>query len=435
VQKEFKKHLESTFQNLLSDHFLLACSGGLDSVVLAHLCHTLKLDFSIAHCNFQLRGAASDADEEFVTKLANKLNVIFYVNHFKTNDYVILNKVNVQIAARDLRYAWFTELMQENQIPTLVTAHHADDNLETFLINLSRGTGIDGLTGIPAKTDTISRPLLAFSRAQILAYARANKLEWVEDKSNSDTKYLRNKIRHEIIPQLKELHPTFSQNFELTRSHLKGSSEVLSNHIELLKSRIFQMHQNGFRIAISELEVLYPQKAYLHALLKEYGFTAWNDITRLLAGMSGKEIRSKTHRLVKDREHLLLEVITEETDEKHLIEEGQMVITVPVNIVIELVGDMKDSDSHILYADKDSLKYPLVVRKWEKGDYFYPLGMTGKKKLSKYFKDEKIDVISKEKQWLLCSGKEIVWVIGRRSDRRHAISKETKQIVKFTLHT
>ncbi len=411
----------------------MACSGGLDSVVLTQLCHSLKLDFSIAHCNFQLRGTDSDADEQFVVELAKKVNVKNFVKHFNTNNYVAQNKVNIQSAARDLRYAWFTELMQENQIRTLVTAHHADDNLETFLINLSRGTGIDGLTGIPVKTDTISRPLLAFSRTQILNYAKAENLEWREDVSNTNVKYLRNKIRHEIIPILKELHPTFLKNFKLTQSHLKGASTVINNHVELLKSRIFEVHNDEFRISIEELNVLHPQSAYLHALLKDYGFTAWDDVARLLDGLSGKEVRSTTHRLVKDRDYLLLETIKAEVSQSYTIEEGQSEISKPIYLVIEEVDALKETGEHILYVDKDSLKYPLVVRKWEKGDYFYPFGMSGKKKLSKYFKDEKVDVISKEKQWLLCSGDAIVWVIGRRADQRFSVNEKTKQIVKFTI--
>jgi tRNA(Ile)-lysidine synthase len=430
---EFKKHIKNNFPELQEKTFLLACSGGLDSVVLTHLCHACTLDFSIAHCNFQLRGTESDSDEKFVTSLAADLNYKFYVTHFNTNDYVAKNKVNIQIAARDLRYAWFKVLMQENGIQTLVTAHHADDNLETFLINLSRGTGIDGLTGIPSKTDVISRPLLAFSRAQILAYAAAENLKWVEDKSNVELKYLRNKIRHEIVPTLKELHPTFLKNFELTQSHLIGANAVLNNQIALLKARIFEAHADGFRISIEELAVLQPQSAYLHALFKVYGFTAWHDIARLLKGISGKAVHSKTHRLVRDRAYLLLEELRIQKVESFTIKEGQQQIQTPIHLIIEELVSIKDTSKNILYVDKDSLKYPLVVRKWEKGDYFYPFGMTGKKKLSKYLKDEKIDVISKEKQWLLCSENQIIWIVGRRSDQRFSVTEKTKKIVKFTL--
>jgi len=433
VLAEFKKHIETHYTNLISNRFLLACSGGLDSVVLTHLCKACHLDFSLAHCNFQLRGDESDKDEEYVVKLANELNIEKYVKRFKTNNYIVENKVNVQIAARELRYAWFAELMQQNSISTLVTAHHADDNLETFLINLSRGTGVDGLSGIPAKTDTISRPLLIFSREQILSYAKSENLNWVEDSSNIDTKYLRNKIRHEIVPSLKELHPTFLQNFEQTQAHLKSTNAILNNHIEILKSRIFEESENGFKIPINEIKILHPQSAYLYALLKDYNFTAWKDVAELLNSMSGKEVRSKTHRLVKNRAYLVLEKITCEKSNEFYIAENQKEIEEPIFISIEEVSAIKDTSNNILYVDKDSLKYPLVVRKWEKGDYFYPFGMKGKKKLSKYFKDEKVDIISKERQWLLCSGGEIIWVIGRRPDQRFSVVAETKHIVKFTI--
>jgi len=433
VLAEFQKHIETNFTNLISDRFLLACSGGLDSVVLTHLCKACQLDFSLAHCNFQLRGDESDKDEQFVVELANELNIKNIVKHFETNDYIIENKVNVQIAARELRYAWFAEIMQQNSISTLVTAHHADDNLETFLINLSRGTGIDGLTGIPAKTDTISRPLLAFSREQILSYAKSENLKWVEDSSNSDTKYLRNKIRHEIVPSLKELHPTFLRNFEQTQAYLKSANVILNNHIEILRSRIFEESENGFRISINELSGLHPQSTYLYALLKDYNFTAWNDITKLLKGMSGKEVRSKTHRLVRNREYLIMEKIISEESNAFYIAENEAEINEPISMAIKEVGAIEATSNDILYVDKDSLKYPLVVRKWKKGDYFYPFGMQGKKKLSKYFKDEKVDIISKKRQWLLCSGDEIIWIIGRRPDQRFSVRKETKQILKFTI--
>jgi len=434
VLSEFKTHIKNNFSNLLESEFILACSGGLDSVVLTHLCNAAKLHFAIAHCNFQLRGKESDEDEQFVRSLASDIDKKIYVTQFDTNSYVLKNKVNIQIAARDLRYTWFAEIIQKNEISTLVTAHHADDNLETFLINLSRGTGIEGLTGIPEKTDTISRPLLHFSREQILEYAHAENLKWKEDSSNSETKYLRNKIRHDIVPLLKELHPTFLDNFNRTRSYLNGSSEILKNHIEVLKSRCFIAMDGGFSIPIEELEVLYPLKAYVHALFKDYGFTAWEDITRLLNGLSGKEIHSKTHRLIKDREYLLLEELREEEIHNYSIQEGQTEVKIPFHMDITEVDGIKEVGKNKLYVDKLTLKYPLTVRKWEKGDYFYPFGMTGKKKLSKYFKDERMSVIAKEKQWLLCSGEAIIWVIGQRSDQRFSVTQNSKQILKLTIH-
>lgn len=431
---EFKTHIKNNFSNLHESKFILACSGGLDSVVLGHLCNALGLDFDIAHCNFQLRGSESDGDEQFVREFASDIAKKIHVTNFNTNSYVLMNKVNVQIAARELRYAWFAEIMQKNQIRTLVTAHHADDNIETFVINLSRGTGIEGLTGIPEKTDTISRPLLPFSREQILEYAQAEHLKWREDGSNSETKYLRNKIRHEIIPLLKELHPTFLDNFNKTSSYLSDTNQLLNTHVEVLKSRCFESTVGGIRIPIAELIVLRPLKAYLHAMLKAYGFTAWNDIEKLLDGMSGKEIHSKTYRLLKDREYLLLEKLQVEDDTQYVIKEGQVEVKTPFHMDIAEVGDINEQGKNILYLDKVTLKYPLTVRKWEKGDYFYPFGMTGKKKLSKYFKDEKINIIAKEQQWLLCSGDAIVWVVGKRPDQRFSVTENTKQILKLTIH-
>lgn len=431
---EFKSHIKNSFPNLLDSEFLLASSGGIDSVVLTHLCKAAELNFTIAHCNFQLRANDSNSDEKFVKDLAEQINTKIYSIKFKTNAYAAANKINIQIAARELRYNWFTKLMQENGIKTLITAHHADDNLETFIINLSRGTGIEGLNGIPEKTETISRPLLAFSRAQIMEYAVANSLKWVEDSSNKNTKYLRNKIRHQIVPLLKELHPTFLSNFEMTRSYLSESTQILDNHIEIIKSRCFTKYKDGIRIAIADLKELQPQKAYLHALLKDFGFTAWKDIARLLNGLSGKEIKSKTHRLVKDREHLLLEELQTTKEEEHHIDEAEMKITIPFAMTISEVIEIQETSTDILYIDKKTLKYPLTVRKWRKGDYFYPFGMAGKKKLSKFFKDEKLDIISKEKQWLLCSDTTIIWVVGKRTDRRFSVSKETQNILKFVLN-
>ena len=429
---EFKSHIKHQFELLTQKPFLLACSGGLDSVVLAHLCHQSKLDFHIAHCNFNLRGEESDGDAFFTKKLAKSLNIKFHATSFNTIDYVNKNKVSIEMAARELRYDWFAKIMTKNELEILVTAHHADDDLETFLINLSRGTGIDGLKGISAKTPSIFRPLLAFSQEDILQFAKKANLEWREDSSNQDTIHLRNQIRHEVVPELKKIGPAFLKNFKKTQKYLADSKTILDNHAEALKSRLFE-HKNGLiHIYIEDLNALQPQKAYLHLLLKDYGFTAWDDISSLLTGMSGKEVRSKTHRIVKDRTSLILEKLQTKSDESYVIEEVQESVEAPVKMKIEKVDEVGRPANNSLYVDKDSLKFPLVIRKWEKGDYFYPLGMQGKKKLSKYFKDEKIDVISKDKQWLLCSGDDIVWVIGKRADERFKVTPTTKKILCLT---
>ncbi len=432
--EEFKKHIHDHITELLQNRFLLACSGGMDSVVLAHLCYQSKLDFSMAHCNFKLRGSESEKDEQFVRELSRKLNKSFFTRDFETVEHANNQKISVQMAARDLRYKWFTELMEQHQIKTLVTAHHADDNLETFLINLSRGTGIKGLTGIPAKTAIIARPLLSFSREQILDFAKSSGIGWREDQSNIQTKYLRNKIRHQIVPLLKELHPTFLDNFHATLKYLQQTAAISENHIKQLKENLFQQDGDVIRISIEALQNLLPLEAYIHALFNAYGFTEWEDVQHLLTAMSGKEVHSKTHRLVKDRDELLLSTISKKTNVQFEITAATTQIDEPVHLSFHNVDTIEETGSHVLYVDKETLKYPMKLRKWQKGDYFYPLGMTGRKKISKYFKDEKVSVLAKEAQWLLCSDGNIVWVVGKRADDRFKVTEKTRDILRIILN-
>ncbi|EAR00233.1 tRNA lysidine(34) synthetase TilS [Maribacter sp. HTCC2170] len=431
---EFREHIENHFPELLQSRFLLACSGGLDSVVLAHLCSELGLDFSLAHCNFKLRDIESDKDERFVKELAEILKVPCFVICFDTLEYANEQGVSIQMAARKMRYEWFKSLKKQHSIKTLVTAHHADDNIETFLINLSRGTGIKGLTGIPSKTNEISRPLLAFSRLQIMEYAKQSNIEWREDQSNKETKYLRNKIRHEIVPRLKELHPTFSNNFRITQKYLRQASDISDGHLNQVKAKLFTIEGELIRIPIEPLKVLKPLDAYLYGLFNEYGFTEWEDVKLLLNAMSGKTIYSKTHRLVKDRDELLLSGSMDKVEFNYEIDESTDHIDVPISLSIVSVNNIEETNASVLYVDKETLKYPLVLRKWQKGDYFYPFGMVGRKKVSKYFKDEKLSLIEKDSQWLLCSSQDIIWVVGRRADDRFRVTSKTKKAVKIILN-
>jgi tRNA(Ile)-lysidine synthase len=433
VLNEFKRHLQLNFQNLLQQPFILACSGGVDSVVLAHLCLSLQLEFSLAHANFKLRGIESDKDEEFVHKLAILYHKISYSTTFDTVDYMNKHKVSLQVAARELRYGWFLSILTEQHISMLVTAHQADDNLETFLINLSRGTGIEGLTSIPEKTLHISRPLLPFSREEILNYAEKNKLSWREDETNKETKYLRNKIRHQIVPHLKELHPNFLNNFLKTQAYLGQTANLLENHIEALRNTIFKKEEDVIRILFSDLKTLSPLETYCYELFKPYGFSDALAITKLFESLSGKELLSTTHRLLKDRDCFLLQELKARNNSFYKITEDDSSILFPLHIKKEVVFNLEEISNECLYIDTASVKFPLVIRKAETGDYFYPFGMQGVKKLSKFFKDEKYNQIDKENQWLLCSDNEIVWVIGRRADNRFKVSLSTKKIIKFTL--
>lgn len=431
--ERFHKHITIHFPSLLKTPFLLACSGGVDSVVLAYLCSALELDFSLAHCNFKLRGTESDKDEEFVKNLAKKLNIKNYSTHFDTSDYVSKNKVSVQMAARELRYNWFADLIEKERYEIVVTAHQADDNLETFLINLSRGTGINGLTGIPTRTKTILRPLLPFSREEILAYAKTNKIEWREDTSNAETKYLRNKIRHHIVPHLKELHPTFLDNFKRTTSHLTNTAVIAQHNIDQIQQKLFRQEGDTMKISITEIKELKPVNAYLYPLFCNYGFTEWQDVEGLLTAMSGKEVLSKTHRLLRDREYLLLQPINVSEKQVYQIQKGKEIIDTPISLRFTDVVIIEKTPNNTIFIDKDLLKYPLSIRKWEEGDVLYPFGMKGKKKLSKFYKDEKMDVFSKEGQWLLCADNKIVWVIGKRADARFSVTEKTRNILRIDL--
>jgi tRNA(Ile)-lysidine synthase len=423
--QKFKEHIHIHFPFLKDQKLLIAVSGGLDSVVLTHLFSELNIPISLAHCNFQLRKKESDLDEEFVKKISQKTsNQIFNIK-FKTEEFSKKHKFSTQIAARELRYNWFQEILKEHNFDFVLTAHHADDNLETFLINLTRGTGLDGFTGIPAINGNIVRPLLAFSREEILAYAQTNNIVWREDASNASTKYIRNKIRHQIVPVLKEINPNLLETFARTSANLKESKQIIEDKLADISSEVMETtYSTGLQItkfSIAKINELSNPKAYLYPLLKAYNFTAWNDIYNLLSAQSGKQIFSKTHRLLKDRDFLILsaKILSTASEEKFRVKKNALEILNPIHLIFEDIHQKSTENKQTIYVDKDVLKYPLIVRKWRNGDYFYPIGMQGKKKLSNYFKDEKFSLFEKEDTWLLCTAEnEIIWVINHRQDKR-----------------
>ncbi|NVK52470.1 MAG: tRNA lysidine(34) synthetase TilS [Flavobacteriaceae bacterium] len=418
VQK-LKEHIATHFSFLKDKKLLIAISGGVDSMVLTHLFAQLNYTIVLAHCNFKLRGIDSDADESFVKSQGKKLGLTTFTTQFDTEKIAKEKKLSVQITARELRYNWFQELVYDNGLDYIATAHHADDNLETFLINLTRKTGLEGLTGIPPVNNNIIRPLLPFSRDEIEAYAQNNKIEWREDKSNASTKYLRNKIRHQVVPVLKEINPNLLNSFQQTLSNLQGCQEIINTSISKIKKKTFDTSKNGIvKIDISAFNKLKNPKPYLFELLKTYGFSEWNDVSNLLTAQSGKEVASKTHRLLKDRETLLLTQLKKIDQEVYFIEKDTNSIKKPLQLNLEYNPTKTTFDVNTIYIDTAKVKFPLTIRKWKVGDYFYPLGMQGKKKVSKFFKDLKFSAIDKENTWLLCSTNQIVWVIGHRQDKR-----------------
>lgn len=431
----FQNHINSKFSFLKESKVLIAVSGGVDSVILVHICHKLNLKFALAHCNFNLRGKESDADEGFVLQLADDLNLEVFIESFDTELFAQESKLSIQMAARKLRYDWFQELSDQLHFDYILTAHHADDNLETFLINLTRGTGLEGLTGIPEINGKFVRPLLPFSREMIESYAKENRINWREDASNASTKYVRNKLRHDVIPILKEINPSLLQSFQNTLNNLQGSSAIVDDSIEaLFVKEIIKLTPTGFELQISEIKKFHNPKAYLFRFLNNYGFTEWDNIVNLLDAQSGKHVYSSTHRLIKDRDFLLLSEITaDERTSIRILETDNKVKTALGMLYFETVDSLSKTESQTIVVDKQTLKYPLSVRKWQEGDVFFPLGMTGKKKLSKYFKDEKYSMLDKENAWLLCSGNEIIWIVGKRADDRFKVTEATKQILKIEL--
>ena len=434
MEKAFKNLIKSDFPYLINGKILLAVSGGLDSVVLAHLCSAAKLNFSIAHCNFNLRGEESDDDEDFVLDLGDALGVEVFTENFDTEAYAEDAKISIQMAARDLRYNWFSELSAALKFDHILTAHQANDNLETFLINLIRGTGLEGLTGIDSEPDKIVRPLSGFTRKELEDYAVKENIQWREDSSNSSSKYLRNKIRLEIIPVMEEINPQMIDGFLKTQEHLKESSNLVDDYVGLLYSEIVSKDNFGYRLKIDILQKIPHTKAVLYQLLKTFGFTEWNDIYDLLKAQSGKVVFSDTHRLIRDREYLILtEIPSEKNQTEYKIQEGEEIVMLPIGtFAFEEVEEISKSGENCIYVAPDKLTFPLTLRKWKNGDSFYPFGMSGKKKLSDFFNDKKLSLPEKENTWLLCSENKIVWVVNHRADDRFAIKDPSEKILKIT---
>lgn len=421
-----------------NDRILIALSGGVDSVVLATLMKKCNYSICLAHCNFHLREEESNRDEAFVRSWAKENGVELFVKEFDTYGYMKENKISLEMAARDLRYQWFDLLLKEHNFSYLATAHHLDDSIETFFINLLRGTGIAGLHGIQAKNDKIVRPLLFATREEILSYAKENSISFVEDSTNSETKFTRNKIRHNLFPVLRELNPNFEFALKKDIEHLRDTEVVFRREIEKVKQEIIEKEKDVFKIRIEKLQELTPLNIYLYEILSEYGFneTNINDILLCLNENSGKQFFSKTHRLLKDRQYIFIDKIKDESKNNFfLINQQQGSLIYPLRMQMEVMRDLKfiniSKSKNIAMLDFDLLKFPLVLRKWRQGDSFVPFGMKKEKKLSDYFTANKYSLIDKENQWILCSEEKIIWIVGERIDDRFRISNKTKNILKI----
>jgi len=431
VKHAFKDHLEQHFTWLQGKNLLLAVSGGLDSMVLLHVMQSISPTISVAHANFSLRGLESDGDEIFVRTYCLQHQIPVFVKKFETKVFANEHKLSIQQAARQLRYEWFEELSEREGFDFVLTAHHLDDQLETFLIHLVRGTGLQGLTGIPVQQGNVLRPLLSFSRKQMEAYAQEHLISWREDSSNQETYYLRNKLRKSVVPLLKELNPSFLDGFHHTLQHLKQSQSLADVAAVEAWKAVTESKKGGITVDLKKWAALPNPEAYLHAWFSSYGFTAWEDILYLAQhAPSGKIIYAPHYRLLKNRQQLILEPIASQPKEFQIESLDAAIVDCPLSW--EKVTSFSKCDQDSIVVDADALKFPLILRHWEEGDYFYPFGMQGKKKLSKFFKDEKIPVFEKEKIWLLCSENNIIWVVGYRADRRFQVSEHTRNLLKFT---
>jgi tRNA(Ile)-lysidine synthase len=417
---------------------LLAVSGGIDSMVLLHLFEKSEFDYGIVHCNFNLRGEESDKDEEFVKKHVLEHGVPAFFESFETKEYAQLCGISIEMAARDLRYEYFERIRSKNKYDFIATAHHEDDLIETFFLNLSRKTGIKGLTGIKDKTCKIIRPLLWVGRKEIEQFAADNYIDFREDSSNNEVVYQRNFLRHKILPLFSELNPAFKKNLLASVENLKDAEKVYSGFLNSEKENVVSRKENEVLIEIEALQKSAYPKTLLLEILSEFNFnpTVIDKVLQSFETESGKRFFSKTHRLLKDREYLFVSEIKEDEEKIYYIEEEDFELFAPFEISIKRLNTedfQLIKKANTACVDLEEIHFPLLIRKWKQGDYFQPLGMTGFKKVSDFFIDQKIPIHEKENTWLLCSGKKIVWIMGHRIDNRFKITPKSKQVLQIEI--
>ncbi len=441
-------------QNLFSpkDKLLLAVSGGIDSVVLCELCKQAGYDFIIAHCNFKLRGEESERDELFVRQLANKYGIEAIVQQFDTEKYAAENKLSTQQAARELRYNWFAELVRslESEVSSqnpkpetrnfLLTAHHADDNNETLLMNFFRGTGLHGLTGIPPSINYIRRPLLSFSKAELLEFAQENKLEFVEDSSNQSSKYTRNFFRNEIIPAISNVYPQVKDNLQDNINRFKEIEKLYQFSVGELTKKLCKPKGKEVYIPVKQL-MAYNNRALIYEIISAFGFNEKqvDEVMKLAESDSGKYIQSPTaaYRIIKHRHWFIISPVVTSESQNIIIEDGISSLQFAIGSLqlsrLAIEACQLPTANWVACFDAKEIQFPLLLRKRKTSDYFYPLGMKKKKKINRFLIDLKLSATEKEKVWVLESNQRIIWVVGHRIDERFKIMEHTKEALRLTL--
>ena len=454
--EQFKSHWATTFPGIPTHntHFIIAVSGGVDSVVLTALMQQMGANCSIAHANFQLRGDESNRDESFVQAFATKMGMPFLTKRFDTLAFAEQYKMGIQQAAREIRYAWFESLIKEMDLQSktkivLLTAHHADDQVETVLMQFFRGTGLHGLTGIPAirthqqnplATDHIDliRPLLQFSKVNIKDFAKSNALDFVEDSSNLKNDYTRNLIRNQLIPQMETIYPNVNQQVLDTISRLKEAEAIVDATVAAYWKKHIRFPKGIPTIELTSWNQLKGNATYIWGLLQAYGFkaTQLKEIHKIAGASKGAFIASSSHRLIKwDNQ---IQIVSNQEDKVYetISKDQQVVDTLFGKLQLEWIDNMEalnvDTSATMAYLDAEQLSWPLLNRSWVATDYFYPLGLRKKKKLNHFLSSLKLSPAIKSKTTVLCSDSKIAWVVGQRIDDRFKITPNTKLVVKIT---
>lgn len=435
VQTYIQKHQLLTQEGSV----IVGVSGGTDSVVLLHILMSLGYSCVIAHCNFHLRMDESDRDELFVRTLAKDLKVPYYSVDFETAKYAEEHKISIEMAARDLRYAWFYELLYNQDAQAIAVAHHADDSIETMLINLVRGTGLKGLTGIQPRNHKVVRPLLCCSRLELETYLVRHDLDHVEDSTNATMDYQRNKFRNEVLPLLSGINPSVRQTLYDSLTRFEGINAIYQHAIDSMKGEIVRNEPGLIKMDIESIQKQPEVPTLMYELLHPYGFgpALVEQITLQLDGESGKVFYSTTHRLVKDRKYLLISQNEDNSIEEFSIASDDSIIEVPfpMKITKQVISNDFEVSKELkrIHVDASKLSFPLLLRRWKEGDSFYPFGMKQRQKISDFFINNKLSLLEKEHSWILLSNNEIVWIVGQRLDNRFCVTKQTKEVVEFKI--
>ena len=462
MEQNFATHCDREFSWDPNRPLVVACSGGLDSVVLTHLMHNYHGNLILAHMNYGLRGVDSDQDEAFVAALGAELGYEVVIESVDPNSVKNEAGMSLQMKARELRYAFFEHVMLSRGAQGVLTAHHADDNLETFLINLSRSTGLKGLTGIKSIARDLYRPLLPFKRSEILAFAQNRAYNWREDLSNQSDDYQRNIIRHHISPGFDKLERPWDQSLRQTQEYLDQAQTLLQDYLDQVSAQVITQTEDGICLDLKALSAYPNASVLLTGLCREYGLKAGQDVGQLAQAQSGARIYTQTHELLKDRGVILINALVhqKEVNQEHnptdktnafnqnvvsqRVDDGDQWFILdregrqtgpqqsPVNFSFEQVEGITDSGPNVIFVPTQMLVFPLRLRRWQKGDIFYPFGGPGKKKISKYFKDERLSLVRKNKIWLLECENRIMWVVGLRADERFRVTDQCREITKIT---